>query len=94
MTTSAPSPWGALVSTPCHSRENGNPGAAQEILLPRQGQRGRYSLAFAAPRLRAVRNPESEQYGRLSLYPGCTLNRTLPLDATLDSRLRGNDMDG
>ena len=63
--------------------------------LPRQGECGRYQRVIRyQPVIAAFAAIQRASIGdRLSLYAGCTLDRTLPADATgLDSRLRGNDI--
>ena len=75
--------------------------ALLKTVLPRQGECGRYQRVIrptchcggACPRGGGAAIQRASIGDCLSLYAGCTLDRTLPADATgLDSGLRRNDM--
>src|SRR3990170_2036535 len=75
-------------SSPCPVK-TGIQEALPKTVLPRQAECGRYQPVIAA---KAAIQRASIGH-RLSLYAGCTLDTTLPVDATgLDSGLRRNDI--
>jgi len=93
---------GRADSSPCRSRENGNPGGPTKDRVTQTRRMRTIPTCHSTnlslrrslpPRRRGAAIQRASVGDRLSLSPGCTPDRTLPADATgLDSGLRRNDM--
>src|SRR3990172_6435513 len=69
--------------------------AAPKTMLPQRRRMRTIPTCHCVPRGGGAPIQRAGIRDRLSLCARCTLSRTLPPDATgLDSRLRGNDIDG